>query len=230
MLPWTGPRQPERREAVTADGWKDLGCLNSRGKLLVSLGVYDISACDVFDEGLDLVYAGNTIYHRHSTLELWEYWLLVVLSIVLVRFLSYNIQALWDPAPDTRPQLPALVCALLVVLVVLVDGDSHFVTSADQAYACLSSNDPIACLIAANLAQVFFWATIAYISIYLAMHAKAWQSASATIPVYNVLVATLQLVASRFYAAAETPYNLVLIGILAARGWSVSFKLVLKNS
>lgn len=135
MLPWTGPRQPERREAVTADGWKDLGCLDSRGKLLVSLGVYDISACDVFDEGLDLVYAGNTIYHRHSTLELWEYWLLVVLSIVLVRFLSYNIQALWDPAPDTRPQLPALVCALLVVLVVLVDGDSHFVTSADQAYA-----------------------------------------------------------------------------------------------
>lgn len=135
VLPWTGPRQPERREAVTADGWKDLGCLNSRGKLLVSLGVYDISACDVFDEGLDLVYAGNTIYHRHSTLELWEYWLLVVLSIVLVRFLSYNIQALWDPAPDTRPQLPALVCALLVVLVVLVDGDSHFVTSADQASA-----------------------------------------------------------------------------------------------
>lgn len=77
---------------------------------------------------------------------------------------------------------------------------------------------------------MFFWATIVYISIYLAMHAKAWQSASATIPVYNVLVATLQLVASRFYAAAETPYNLVLIGILAARGWLASFKLVLKNS
>ena len=75
---------------------------------------------------------------------------------------------------------------------------------------------------------MFFWATIVYISIYLAMHAKAWQSASATIPVYNVLVATLQLVASRFYAAAETPYNLVLIGILAARGWLASYKLVLK--
>jgi len=221
VLPWTGPRQPERREAVTADGWKDLGCLNSRGKLLVSLGVYDISACDVFDEGLDLVYAGNTIYHRHSTLELWEYWLLVVLSIVLVRFLSYNIQALWDPAPDTRPQLPALVCALLVVLVVLVDGDSHFVTSADQASARFFCSLDLG---SSNLAQVFFWATIVYIAIYLAMHAKA----TATIPVYNVLVATLQLVASRFYAAAETPYNLVLIGILAARGWLASFKIVLK--
>ena len=147
VLPQTSPRLSERRETVTADGWDDLGCSDSRGKTLVSLGVYDISACDIFDEGLDLVYAqgeaGGRIYHRHSTLELWEYWLLVVLSIVIVRFLSYNIQALWDTAPDNRPQLPALISALLAVLVVLVDGDCHFVTSADQvsasAFFCLQA-------------------------------------------------------------------------------------------
>jgi hypothetical protein len=44
-------------------------------------------------------------------------------------------------------------------------------------------------------------------------------SSSNELPIYNVIVASLQLIACRFYAAAETPYNLVLIGILACRGW-----------
>lgn len=74
---------------------------------------------------------------------------------------------------------------------------------------------------------MFFWATVSYIAIYLAMHLRAWYKAASPIPVYNVLVATLQLIASRFYASAETPYNLVLIGILAARGWY--FKIVLNQ-
>ena len=45
------------------------------------------------------------------------------------------------------------------------------------------------------------------------------QVPTSDMPVYNVLVASLQLVAGRFYSAAETPYNLVLIGILACRTW-----------
>jgi hypothetical protein len=92
ILPWTSPRMPERHEAVTADGWNDLGCSNSAGKVLVSLGLYDISACDVIDEGLDLLYTPGAVYHRHNTLQTWKYWLLVILAIILVRFLSYNIQ------------------------------------------------------------------------------------------------------------------------------------------
>jgi hypothetical protein len=219
VLPYASPRVPERQE----DGWTDLACADARGKLLVTQGVYDISACDVFDEGLDLVFAGNVVYHRHSTLELWEYWLLVVLAIVLVRFLSHNIQALWDPAPDPRPQLPVLICVLLVLAVVLVDGDHHFVTSADQVRAPIlaPSGGASQALFFLGLFQVFFWATVGYVAIYLVMHLHAWQAQKQAIPVYNVLVATLQLVASRFYAAAETPYNLVLIGVLATRGWSV---------
>jgi len=146
VLPYASPRVPERQE----DGWNDLACADARGKLLVTQGVYDISACDVFDEGLDLVFAGNVLYHRHSTLELWEYWLLVVLAIVLVRFLSHNIQALWDPAPDPRPQLPALICVLLVLAVVLVDGDHHFVTSADQVRAPILAPS-------GGVSSSFFW-------------------------------------------------------------------------
>jgi len=92
IMPWLAPRMPELQETVTADGWNDLGCANSAGKVLVSLGVYDVSACDIFDEGLDLLYTPGMIYHRHNTLQTWKYWVLVTLAIVLVRFLSYNIQ------------------------------------------------------------------------------------------------------------------------------------------
>ena len=215
-MPWLAPRMPEKQEAVSADGWNDLGCSNSAGKVLVSLGVYDVSACDIFDEGLDLLYTPGVIYHRHNTLQTWKYWVLVTLAIVLVRFLSYNIQLLWDPpreedesADTRRKQWPALAASTgVVVIVALLDGDSLFVTSADQ---------------------VFFWSTVGYIVVYLAIHLSSRlillradddnDSSSNELPIYNVIVASLQLIACRFYAAAETPYNLVLIGILACRGW-----------
>lgn len=207
-MPWSAPRMPERQETVTADGWDDLGCSNSAGKVLVSLGVYDVSACDIFDEGLDLLYTPGMIYHRHNSLLTWKYWVLVALAIVLVRFLSYNIQLLWEPDASEqrkRRQWPALVASAGVVGVVLLDGDSLFVTSADQ---------------------VFFWSTVGYILVYLIMHLSSRlislgdsDDNNELPPVYNVIVATLQLIACRFYAAAETPYNLVLITILACRGW-----------
>lgn len=207
-MPWSAPRMPERQETVTADGWDDLGCSNSAGKVLVSLGVYDVSACDIFDEGLDLLYTPGMIYHRHNSLLTWKYWVLVALAIVLVRFLSYNIQLLWEPDASEqrkRRQWPALVASAGVVGVVLLDGDSLFVTSADQ---------------------VFFWSTVGYILVYLIMHLSNRlislgdsDDNNELPPVYNVIVATLQLIACRFYAAAETPYNLVLITILACRGW-----------
>jgi hypothetical protein len=205
VFPWKSPRMPERSESLIVDGWRDLQCTSSTNKILVSTGVYDISACDIFDEGLDLLYAQGNIYHRHNTLESWEYWTLVILAIVLVRFLSYNIQALWAPKGElqVQQQWPALLSSGVVVAVILADGDSLFVTTADQ---------------------VFYWSTIAYILLYLVIHFtvkffKLQEHAGHELPVYNVIVASLQLVASRFYAAAETPYNLVLIGILACRTW-----------
>lgn len=63
-----------------------------------------------------------------------------------------------------------------------------------------------------------------YILVYMAIHAiNRNQQVGHETPVYNVIVATLLLVACRFYASAETPYNLVLIGILACRGWYTIF-------
>lgn len=273
-MPAGAPRMPERIEDVTADGWDDLNCAQSAGKRLVSLGVYDISACDVLDEGLDLVYTQGMLHHRHNTLHTWMYWALVVVALVLVRSLSYNVSLLWEPdtaghqqggsnsrgavilsslaaivavvstvlththlagdwtfwatvaaaglllaalahnlrrwdEPVHHPQAPAIMGSVAALAIVLTDGDSLFITSADQ---------------------VFYWSTFAYILVYIAIHASrmwllprllpqwATQQHDES-PVYNVIVATLQLIACRLYTAAETPYNLVLITILAARVW-----------
>lgn len=223
VFPHAPPRMPDRRNALQVDGWADLACSNSQGKLLTSKGVYDISACDVFDEGLDVLYYSSRVAHRHAGTPIWKYWVMVILSIVLVRNLSYNIQDLWEKgATPPKWQVPALVCSLALLILVLIDGDSAFVTSADQ---------------------LFFWSTAGYIIIYLAMHIwSRWAhmksrreeaeeelelipeegdeaAQSYEKPVYNIIVATLQLVVMHFYSSAETPYNTVLLGMLACRGW-----------
>jgi hypothetical protein len=134
---------------------------------------------------------------------------------------------------------------LVLLILVLIDGDSAFVTSGDQ---------------------LFFWSTTGYILIYLVVHVwNQWGPGSSIKqddsgngeeqeelqwvfardhpqpsheeveklqtnkqdepaksyekPVYNILVATLQLVAMHFYSSAQTPYNIILLGMLACRGW-----------
>lgn len=231
VFPYASPRMPERRAAVQVDGWADLSCSNSEGKVLTDKGVYDVSACDVFDEGLDVLYSASRIFHRHASTPLWKYWTMVILAIVLVRNLSYNVQDLWErTGATTKEQWPALLGSMALLVLVLIDGDSAFVTSADQ---------------------LFFWTTAGYILVYLAVHVwnrygpgrvgekptgkeeeddlmieqqedeeeedvsrKTYEK-----PVYNIIVATLQLVAMHFYSSAETPYNIVLLGMLACRGW-----------
>lgn len=220
VFPYRSPRVPERRESVQVDGWNDLSCAQSEGKIVTAKGFYDVSACDIFDEGLDVLYSAGNVYHRHSPIPTWEYWALVLLAIVLVRSLSYNIQALWhdgkvqqaEHPSVTTEQWPALLASLALLILILVRGDAAYVTSADQ---------------------LFFWSSAAYVLIYLAIHVseRVWKQAQEEgddeedeagrfeRPVYNILVATLQLVAMRFYSGAETPYNVVLLGMLACRAW-----------
>jgi hypothetical protein len=205
VLPSGAPRMPARPGLVTA-GRGGLRCANGQGKELVSLGVYDISACDILDEGLDVVYGGEgrKLWHRRTALALWRYWVCVGLAIVLVRALSYNVQGLWAPAASKRQQnqRPALlaVIALLTLLVLPLDGcwDCVFVTHADQT---------------------FYWCSVGYAGYYLLHHLPACAGHEPP-PVYIVLVAALQVLAMRLYTAAETPYNLVLMTMLACRAWT----------
>lgn len=214
VFPYRSPRVPERGELVQVDGWNDLSCAQSAGKIVTAKGFYDVSACDIFDEGLDVLYSAGSVYHRHSPIPTWEYWALVLLAIILVRSLSYNIQALWHGGKAQQngitEQWPALLASLALLILILVRGDAAYITSADQ---------------------LFFWSSAAYVLIYLAIHAseRIWKQAQEENegdeagrferPVYNILVATLQLVAMRFYSGAETPYNFVLLGMLACRAW-----------
>lgn len=106
----SAPRVPDRPGVMQVDGWRDLACAASNDKVLTSTGVYDITACDVLDEGLDVLFSHGFIFHRHNSIPYWKYWLLISLSIVLVRFLSYNVQTLWDATAagaqgPTRPPL-----------------------------------------------------------------------------------------------------------------------------
>ena len=203
VLPWSQPRMPESPETVP-EKWGSLRCKDGHGKVLVSLGVYDISACDVIDEGVDLVYSRGSVSHRHTSMPLWRYWTCVGLAIVLVRALSYNVQGLWkkDARGDEtgHRQWPALVGSVCILGLVLSDLDAVYITKADQ---------------------VFFWASVAYVGFYLAVHgARRQRMKSHEEPVFNVIVGTLQVLAVRLYTAAETPYNLVLLGMLACRGWT----------
>jgi hypothetical protein len=128
---------------------------------------------------------------------LWRYWVCVGLAVGLVRTLSHNVHDAWmEPGPGqarTISQRPAIVCALAVTGLVLLDRDTVYVTYADQ---------------------LFFWASVSYVAFYLTTQ---WHT---ELPVFNVIIGTLQVLATRLYTAAETPYNLVLVFMLACRAWS----------
>lgn len=230
FMPSSPPRMPERKDKVEG-GWGGMACTDSQGKTLVSLGVYDISACDIMDEGLDAVYSQNKLYHARTALPLWRYWVCVGLAIVLVRALSYNVQGLWTASapPNREPpskvkQWPALCGSLLLLALVLVDLDRVYITKADLLY---------------------FWCSVAYIGFYLVLHAhlprlggpvtnlgatvgrepseKRTPAKNATAnetPVFNVIAGTLQLLATRLYTGAETPYSPLLTGMIACRVWT----------
>lgn len=103
--------------------------------------------------------------------------------------------------------MQALAACAVGVVIILIKGDDHFLTGGDQIY---------------------HWSIVAYIGFYLAWHERPWHFQTLKLegtvpaqglPVYNVIIATLQLIACRFYTAAESPYNLVLMGIVATRAW-----------
>lgn len=186
-------------------GWSSLQCSDSSAKVLTGLGAYDISACDIIDEGLDVVYSRGNVYIRNSALDPVVYWILVVLGIVLVRSLSYNIQSMWMREAGFKTQWPAVASVVAVFAIALRDQDSFYVTESDKD---------------------FFWLSVIYVALYLAFHMACWYTrakASGTMefqwPVYNMIIGALQLAVLRLYLSAYTPYSLFLLGAIGSRWW-----------
>jgi len=176
-------------------------------------GRYDASACDVLDAGVDYVFSDGIIYSLQTGLAQWTYWAICLLVIYLVRCLSkYVLASLTkkDKQEDNKAKksdiLPNPITCLLAsaatTLLVVGQGDHVFTTHEDL---------------------IFYWFTVFYIGAYECLFlctrflAYVKHTEKRDPPFYNLLAGVLQLVASRLYVGAETPYNPPIIFIIAVR-------------
>ena len=208
-------QSPEINEAMAG-----LCTSTNTNRVITNESRYDVSACDVLDRRMDYVYAREVINYTDTSIENWIYWLVCILVVFLVRCLSrYTLASLSvkgggmrkedmdgmdRPTPDPYVSLVASsACALLI----LSQGDHMYVTREEL---------------------IFYWFTAFYVFAYtcLFIGVKAFNKvSSATVhdpPFYNLLSGVLQLVATRLYAGAETPYNPPLIFIIAVRAMAKS--------
>ena len=183
---------------------------------------YDTSSCDVLDRRMDYVYARGVMNFTDTSLRPWVYWLVCILVVFLVRCLSrYTLASLAVVAPTSKTdsfssqqghkQVPnpwlSLTASSACALLILLQGDFMYVTYEDLIY---------------------YWFTVFYVLAYtcLFISIKVFNKVSkATIhdpPFYNLLAGVLQLVATRLYAGAETPYNPPLVFIIAFRALAKS--------
>lgn len=187
-----------------------LQCVKSQGKEIVLDPMYDISACDILEESYDVIYTQNTMYIQLNYMSTWEYWALVIGSIYLVRSISLNIMSKYNGTPLSNQSYILLVATVLVILV-LKDGDRFQVTANDI---------------------LFYWVNMVYIGLYMCYHMYHWAKhyifhleSTAQPMIFNASAACLQLVASRLYSSAETPYTVVILALVSSRVWEKEMSL-----
>jgi hypothetical protein len=189
-----------------AAAWGSLACSRaSDGRVLVpGSGAYDVSACDVLDAGGDVVLCGRTASFARTALPDWAYWTLCLIAVYVVRSLSYLVaQRVEKKGPEGgrsvwHDALTVGVCLAVLPLCLAPDGDAWFVTHEES---------------------LFFAAACAYVGLYACLFAVyAYEGGGPDPPVYNLIAATLQVIACRLYNGAETPYNPVVIWAIGTRG------------
>lgn len=191
-------------------GWGGLGCSRaSDGRVMDPDYAYDLSACDVLDGGGDVVLCGRTISFARTALPDWVYWALCLIAVFVVRSLSYLVvqrvappqQCSGEAAIPARSAwedaLTVLACVAVLPLSLVPDGDAWFVTQEEA---------------------LFFGVVCAYVGVYAALFVVyALNGGGDDPPIYNLIAATLQVIASRLYLGAETPYNPVIIWAVGTR-------------
>ena len=193
----------------TSAQWPGLRCTKeTRGRMLdTTQDRYDVSACDVLDAGGDAVVCDQRVWTRQTGVSVWVYWALCLLAVLLVRALSYLVVRRIQPPPGApEPCPPPLAgpdaltvgaCVAALPLVLIPDGDAGFVTVEER---------------------FFFLFLCGYVAAYTLLFAQyAHQGGQGEPPIYNLIAATLQAIASRLYAGVETPYNPILIWAVMTR-------------
>ena len=177
----------------------------STGRIITNATRYDASACDVLDARQDYFFADSTIWRNSTELPDWIYWSVCILVVYLVRCLSRYVLASLDKT-GKRPHLPSPIlclsaCAACTILI-MSQGDGCFVTTEDLLFHQF------------NLIYI-----LAYAALFVGARAAraARFSSPRDPPFYNLLAGVLQLVASRLYVGAETPYNPPLVFVVAVR-------------
>ena len=162
---------------------------------------YDISSCDVLDGGGDVVVYQHRVAYKDTGISTFQYWLLCILAVFVVRSFSYRIQSQLDSQKRndtwygfTNDQITVLACALSVILAISPDFISQLVTWEDLL--CCS----------------FF---VIYAAVYILAYGVHRHDPKA--PLYNLIAATLQLTASRLYKGVETPFAPVLLYVIITR-------------
>lgn len=187
-----------------------LHCADNTGRFMVGNDTYDISACDIVDEGLDVIYTGQTVYWKYTKINWLVYWILVGASIWIVRAVSINIMTKMN-SQEHPSQLALLVCVSITFITVLVQGDSYYTTETDN---------------------FFYWINMLYIFLYWCFHLYYYvfhrlDPHFIEPRVFNLGTACLQAVAMRLYCTAETPYTPVLLVMLLIRIWEKDYRKLL---
>ena len=194
---------PSHQAPIVGQDWADACPSSTTGRVVTNTSRYDASACDVLDTGWDYFYVDSTIWRSQTELPSWVYWTVCVLVVYLVRCLSKYVLASLDKKSGGTPDPFLCLCACSACAVlIIIQGDHCFITEEDLLFHRF------------NVLYI-----LAYASLFVGARAARAMRVSShhDPPFYNLLAGVLQLVASRLYVGAETPYNPPLIFVVAVR-------------
>ena len=172
--------------------------IHSKGRVLVSDDVNDISACDVFHGQLDVLYWNNQLHFDvNNYLPDWAYVLVAIAVFYLVISLGQNIaRIMGDKDAICTPVITEVICAFLLVFIPSMHHPRRiFVSHNDFDLYCVVTG---------------------YIGLYLLRHLFE-QAMEVHVYTFNVITSTLLLVTARLYNSFETPYASVFLFLFLTR-------------
>lgn len=157
---------------------------------------YDISVCNVMNQGGDLVYYQNTLYMQNTGMAWWEYMLLCVLCIYSIRTFSNIITN--DPHINNNKSFLYIIISITCILVICIHNGTHMYIS----YEDLISYWYLVCYLLFDL-------TVFFISHFYTK--LPW------FPSYNIIISSFVLISIRLYNSINTPYAPFLLWAICTR-------------